>query len=100
MMLCEINDLDLIKVRREGGGVACVGVGEEEEVKPSPVMCVAVVRPTALHQRLHIPGLGFAAAQQLVQLGDRKGHSQHTHTRTLGRQQGCAILTRVLTSSG
>ena len=65
----------------EDGGEACVEVGGgAEEVKHSPVMCVPVVRPTALHQGLHVPGLGFAAAQQLVQLWDRKGHSQHTHT--------------------
>lgn len=34
----------------------------------SPVMRVAVVGPTALHQGLDVPGLGLAATKQLIQL--------------------------------
>lgn len=44
----------------------------------SPVMCVAMVRSTALHQRLDIPRLWFTATQQLVKLRqERRENEQH-----------------------
>lgn len=37
-----------------------------------PVVCVPVVRATALHQRFDVPRLGFTAAQQLFELQEWK----------------------------